>query len=84
MQCTMLKAKLHRAVVTHAEVDYEGSCAIDGHLLDLSGILEYEQIKFTTSPMVSVLPLMPFVPKLVHILFRLTVRLPTKPNTVTK
>ena len=40
MQCTMLKAKLHRAVVTHAEVDYEGSCAIDGNLLDLSGILE--------------------------------------------
>ena len=40
MQCTMLKAKLHRAVVTHAEVDYEGSCAIDGDLLDLSGILE--------------------------------------------
>jgi aspartate 1-decarboxylase len=45
MQCTMLKAKLHRAVVTHAEVDYEGSCAIDGNLLDLSGILEYEQIQ---------------------------------------
>ena len=27
------------------EVDYEGSCAIDGNLLDLSGILEYEQIQ---------------------------------------
>ena len=45
MQCTMLKAKLHRARVTHAELDYEGSCAIDGELLDLAGILEYEQIK---------------------------------------
>ncbi|MDQ8037242.1 MAG: aspartate 1-decarboxylase [Pedobacter sp.] len=41
----MLKAKLHRARVTHAELDYEGSCAIDGDLLDLAGILEYEQIQ---------------------------------------
>ena len=45
MQCIMLKAKLHRACVTHAELDYEGSCAIDGDLLDLSGIREYEQIQ---------------------------------------
>ena len=44
MDLTMLKAKLHRAVVTHAEVDYEGSCAIDSDLLDVSGIREYEQI----------------------------------------
>ena len=41
---TLLKTKLHRACVTHAEVDYEGSCAIDSDLLDLAGILEYEQI----------------------------------------
>lgn len=45
MQCTMLKAKLHQARVTHAELEYEGSCAIDGNLLDMSGILEYEQIQ---------------------------------------
>lgn len=45
MQCTMLKAKLHRARVTHAELEYEGSCAIDGKLLELSGIREYEQIE---------------------------------------
>jgi len=44
MFCTMLKAKLHRACVTHAELDYEGSCAIDEALLDLAGIHEYEQI----------------------------------------
>ncbi|MDE2196682.1 MAG: aspartate 1-decarboxylase [Gammaproteobacteria bacterium] len=44
MQLTLLKAKLHRACVTHAEVDYEGSCAIDGDLLDAAGILDYEQI----------------------------------------
>lgn len=45
MQVTLLKAKLHRACVTHAELDYEGSCAIDGDLLDASGIREYEQIQ---------------------------------------
>jgi aspartate 1-decarboxylase len=45
MQLTLLKAKLHRACVTHAELDYEGSCAIDADLLELAGILEYEQIQ---------------------------------------
>lgn len=44
MQLTLLKAKIHRATVTHAELHYEGSCAIDGDLLDRSGIREYEQI----------------------------------------
>ena len=44
MQLQMLKAKIHRASVTHAELHYEGSCAIDGRLLDISGIREYEQI----------------------------------------
>lgn len=44
MQLTMLKAKLHRATVTHAELHYEGSIAIDGELLDAAGIREYEQI----------------------------------------
>jgi len=44
MQITMLQAKLHRARVTHSELEYEGSCAIDGHLLDTSGIREYQQI----------------------------------------
>lgn len=45
MQSIMLKAKLHRARVTHAVLDYEGSCAIDGRLLDMAGIREYEQIQ---------------------------------------
>lgn len=45
MQSTMLKAKLHQARITHAELEYEGSCAIDGELLDISGIREYEQIQ---------------------------------------
>lgn len=45
MLLTMLKCKLHRAQVTHAELDYEGSCAIDARLLELSGIHEFEQIQ---------------------------------------
>jgi len=44
MQLSLLKAKLHRACVTHVELDYEGSCAIDENLLKAAGILEYEQI----------------------------------------
>ncbi len=45
MQLTMLKCKLHQACVTHAELDYDGSCAIDSDLLDLAGMLEFEQIE---------------------------------------
>lgn len=45
MQLTLLKCKLHRACVTHSELDYEGSCAIDKHLLEQAGILPYEQIQ---------------------------------------
>lgn len=44
MHLNLLKAKIHRATVTQAELHYEGSCAIDGDLLDISGIREYEQI----------------------------------------
>ncbi|MCW9014456.1 MAG: aspartate 1-decarboxylase [Gammaproteobacteria bacterium] len=44
MHLTMLKCKLHQARVTHSELEYEGSCAIDGDLLDAAGIHEYEQI----------------------------------------
>ena len=44
MQRTMLKSKLHRVHVTHSELDYEGSCAIDENLLEAANISEYEQI----------------------------------------
>jgi aspartate 1-decarboxylase len=44
MFLTMLKSKLHRATVTGADLDYEGSIAIDRDLLDLSGILPHEQV----------------------------------------
>lgn len=45
MQRIMLRAKLHRVRVTHAELDYEGSVAIDGRLLDTAGIWEYERVE---------------------------------------
>ncbi|MDO6683160.1 MULTISPECIES: aspartate 1-decarboxylase [unclassified Oceanobacter] len=45
MQSIMLKAKLHKACVTHSVLNYEGSCAIDGALLDLAGMREFEQIQ---------------------------------------
>ena len=45
MQRTMLKSKLHRVHVTHSELHYEGSCAIDETLLDAADIREYQQIE---------------------------------------
>ena len=44
MQRTLLKSKIHRASVTHCELNYEGSCAIDEDLLDASNICENEQV----------------------------------------
>jgi aspartate 1-decarboxylase len=44
MQRTMLKSKLHRVRVTHSELHYEGSCAIDENLLDAADMREYQQI----------------------------------------
>ncbi|HSC80723.1 MAG TPA: aspartate 1-decarboxylase [Chitinolyticbacter sp.] len=44
MQRSMLKSKIHRVSATHAELHYEGSCAIDENLLDAANIREYEQI----------------------------------------
>jgi aspartate 1-decarboxylase len=44
MILTMLKSKIHRAVVTEANLDYVGSITIDSDILDQAGILEYEQV----------------------------------------
>jgi aspartate 1-decarboxylase len=44
MLVTMMKAKLHRATVTQADLEYEGSIAIDRDLLEASGILPHEQV----------------------------------------
>ena len=45
MTITMLKAKIHRATVTQAELDYVGSITVDTELLEQSGILEYEKVQ---------------------------------------
>ena len=44
MLLTMMKAKLHRATVTQADLDYEGSIAIDTDLLEAANILPNEQV----------------------------------------
>ena len=41
---TMLKGKIHRATVTEANVDYEGSITVDPLLLEASGIVAFEQV----------------------------------------
>ena len=45
MNITLLKAKIHRAVVKQADLDYVGSITIDSDLLRESGILEYEKVE---------------------------------------
>jgi aspartate 1-decarboxylase len=44
MQLKFLQAKLHRVRVTGADLDYEGSCGIDGDLLEASGMREFQHI----------------------------------------
>src|SRR5579872_5821359 len=41
---SMLKSKLHRATVTHADLDYEGSLTIDRELLEAADILPFEEV----------------------------------------
>jgi aspartate 1-decarboxylase len=40
----LFKSKLHRAVVTHADLDYEGSLTIDADLMEAANILEHEEV----------------------------------------
>jgi aspartate 1-decarboxylase len=42
---TMLKAKIHNARVTAADLNYEGSITIDRTLMEASGILPYEKVQ---------------------------------------
>ena len=44
MQLIMMKAKIHRASVTHCDMHYEGSISIDRNWLDEVGILLYERV----------------------------------------
>lgn len=45
MKITMLKAKIHRAVVVQAALNYVGSITIDSKLMEAAGILEYEKVQ---------------------------------------
>lgn len=45
MVLTMLKAKIHRAVVTAVDLNYAGSITVDEALLEAAGILPYEQVQ---------------------------------------
>ena len=44
MTLSFLKSKLHGACVTHSELNYDGSCAIDSDILEQASINEYEKI----------------------------------------
>lgn len=44
MMRNMFKGKIHRATVTHADLNYEGSCAIDRDLMDTAGIIPNEVV----------------------------------------
>lgn len=45
MNYTMLKGKIHRAVVMQADLNYVGSITVDTKLLEAAGILEYEMVQ---------------------------------------
>ena len=44
MQRIMLKSKIHRATVTDANIDYEGSITLDEELMEAAGLLPFEQV----------------------------------------
>jgi aspartate 1-decarboxylase len=44
MKLNVFKSKIHRATVTHADLDYEGSVTIDADLLEAADILPYETV----------------------------------------
>lgn len=44
MRRTLFKSKLHRATITHADVNYEGSVTVDADLLDAADILPHEAV----------------------------------------
>ena len=45
MTISMLKSKIHRAVVKQAELNYVGSITVDSELLNTAGIYEYEKVQ---------------------------------------
>jgi aspartate 1-decarboxylase len=45
MKRTFLRAKIHRATVTHIDVEYEGSLSLDEDLMKASGLAPYERVE---------------------------------------
>lgn len=45
MQIQLLKSKIHRAVVTEADLNYVGSITLDEDLMDAAHIIEYEKVQ---------------------------------------
>ncbi|QDT78729.1 aspartate 1-decarboxylase [Gimesia maris] len=45
MKRVLLKSKIHRATVTEANLEYNGSVTIDRELMDAADIVEYEQVQ---------------------------------------
>lgn len=45
MEITLLKSKIHRALVTQADLNYVGSITIDSELMEAAGIVEYERVE---------------------------------------
>jgi len=43
----MLRSKIHRATVTEADLEYEGSLTLDQDLMDAAGMVPYEQVKLS-------------------------------------
>ena len=58
MEITLLKSKIHRAVVTQADLDYVGSITIDSALMEAAGIIEYERVEIADVTTVTALPRM--------------------------
>lgn len=45
MEITLCRAKIHRARITDANLDYEGSISVDAELLEAAGIVPYEKVQ---------------------------------------
>jgi len=45
MRTLYLKSKIHRAKVTHSDIDYEGSLGLDSELMTAAGMREYERVE---------------------------------------
>ena len=56
MRLSVFKSKIHRATVTQADLDYEGSVTIDEGLMEAANICDYEMVHIDEMPAVEVYP----------------------------